>query len=104
MSQRTQRDPRETAASLSEEASALIEKHLDLVDLVVAVERKKLGITDDALEQDMRSSAMMGLVHAVGRYDPDRSASFTAFLMGVMASSWDILITMESSGIPFSRR
>jgi DNA-directed RNA polymerase specialized sigma subunit len=59
--------------------SDLVEKHLGLVDLVVAAEKRKLGIRDDALLEDLRSSAMVGLMAAVEKFDPSREWSFKAY-------------------------
>ncbi len=82
---------------ISSDPQALVEKHLPLVDRVVAIEKRKLGINDPNLEEDMRANAMVGLVSAAKKFDPEREASFRSYVElrmryaiydGIAAAGW----------------
>jgi RNA polymerase sigma factor for flagellar operon FliA len=60
-------------------ANDLINEHLKIVDRVVGLERRKLGVANDTMAEEMRANAMMGLVSAVEKYDPGRKDTFGAY-------------------------
>jgi RNA polymerase sigma factor FliA len=56
----------------------LVKKHLPMIEQIVSIERKRLGVNPDMLD-DMRSSATEALIKAADRYDPSHNTSFKTF-------------------------
>ena len=57
------------------ERDRLVKEHMPIVNKVVAQERRKLS-ADQALTEEMRSFALVGLLAAMGDFDPRKGTTF----------------------------